>query len=107
MIVTTFRALRHIQVISGVVRRKYCTDAQEDGFELFDIIQDDNVNFLLILGNYFPSSLTGKTYMLDLRYRVAANLPIDMYFVMDFTVTMRDRIQDLADLTEELSMKKC
>ncbi|KAL4222416.1 integrin [Mactra antiquata] len=44
----------------------------------------------------------GEKYHLHMKYLVAANIPIDMYFIMDFTTTMDRRIQQLADLTQEL-----
>jgi hypothetical protein len=46
----------------------------------------------------------GKTFLLDVNYRVAENLPIDLYFVLDFTTTMKNRIKELAGLTKDLSM---
>ena len=48
-------------------------------------------------------AITGKSQSFNMQYRVASNVPIDMYFVLDFSTTMATRIKDLADLTEKLS----
>jgi len=41
---------------------------------------------------------------MQMEYRIAKNLPIDMYFVLDFTTTMQHRLKSLANLTANLSM---
>ena len=37
-------------------------------------------------------------------YRIAQNQPLDLYFVLDFSTTMKTRLDSLADLTQNLSM---
>ncbi|XP_052246565.1 integrin beta-1-like [Dreissena polymorpha] len=44
----------------------------------------------------------GKTHSLLMTYRVAKNLPIDIYFVMDASYTMATRIKDVADRIGDL-----
>lgn len=45
---------------------------------------------------------TGQAYKVDMTYKVARNLPMDMYFVLDFSTTMSQRLGTLADLTNTL-----
>ena len=46
----------------------------------------------------------GREHNMQMEYRIAKNLPIDMYFVLDFTTTMQHRLKSLANLTANLSM---
>lgn len=72
---------------------------QNDGFR----DGSDNYDAIQLTPQHVSVTLRpGKKYVLDMRYRVSQNLPIDMYFVLDFSVTMKSRIQDLADLTANL-----
>ena len=36
-------------------------------------------------------------------YKIATNLPLDLYFVLDFSTTMEPRLASLAGLTQNLS----
>lgn len=44
----------------------------------------------------------GKPQTLSMTYKIARNLPLDLYFVLDFSTTMKTRLESLADLTNNL-----
>ena len=49
----------------------------------------------------------GKPLTVDMTYRIARNVPLDLYFVLDFSTTMKTRLTSLADLTQNLGKCLC
>ena len=60
----------------------------------------------IMLSNVWLLSV-GKPLMVDMTYRIARNVPLDLYFVLDFSTTMKTRLTSLADLTQNLGKCLC
>lgn len=57
------------------------------------------------MGEYYRYSIviTGDTQTIKLKYQIAKNYPLDLYYLMDATFTMKDDLEMLAKLGDDLT----